>query len=124
MQIIAVDFDGTLCVNAWPEIGAENKSVCDYVRNRQRNGAKLILWTCRRDDMLDKAVQWCRERGIIFDAVNENLPEMIEKFGGDCRKVYADEYLDDKMVPLPMKRKSPDPGIVDLCKLLTKCTKN
>ena len=46
---------------------------------------------------------WCEEHGIEFDAVNENLPRIIKAFGGDCRKVYADEYLDDKMKPLPEK---------------------
>ena len=41
---------------------------------------------------------WCKEHGIIFDAVNENLPEIVKAFGGDCRKIYADEYIDDKNV--------------------------
>ena len=38
----------------------------------------------------------CAEQGLIFDAVNENLPDMIEKFGGDSRKIFADVYIDDK----------------------------
>ena len=41
-------------------------------------------------------MKWCAERGLVFDAVNENLPSIIRKFGGDCRKIYADAYLDDK----------------------------
>lgn len=97
-MIIAVDFDGTLCGNAWPAIGAPRNGVIDYVLWRQKGGAKLILWTNRTGQRLDEAVDWCREQGIIFDAVNKNLPEMIERFGGDCRKVFADEYLDDKGV--------------------------
>lgn len=97
-MIIAVDFDGTLCGNAWPAIGAPRNGVIDYVLWRQKGGAKLILWTNRTDQRLDEAVAWCRERGIIFDAVNENLSEMVERFGGDCRKIFADEYLDDKGV--------------------------
>jgi hypothetical protein len=35
---------------------------------------------------------------MTFDAVNENLPDMVEKFGNDCRKVYADVYIDDAAV--------------------------
>lgn len=97
-MIIAVDFDGTLCCNAWPAIGAPRNGVIDYVLWRQKGGAKLILWTNRTGQRLDEAVAWCREQGIAFDAVNENLPEMVERFGGDCRKVFADEYLDDKNV--------------------------
>lgn len=64
-KIIAVDFDGTLCENKWPETGEANKELIDYLRDRQKNGDKLILWTCRVDDMLQKAIEWCRERGLM-----------------------------------------------------------
>ena len=33
---------------------------------------------------------------LEFDAVNENLTEMIEWFGNDTRKVCVDCYIDDK----------------------------
>lgn len=98
-MIIAVDFDGTLCVNAWPEIGAPRKGVIDYVKRQKESGAKLILWTNRAGERLDAAIAWCAEQGVTFDAVNENLPEIIEKFGGDTRKVFANEYLDDRAIP-------------------------
>lgn len=45
---------------------------------------------------LEVAINACAEQGLIFDAVNENLPDMIEKFGGDSRKIFADVYIDDK----------------------------
>lgn len=95
-MIIAVDFDGTLCSNAWPGIGAPRKGVIEYVKRQRQNGAKVILWTNRVGEKLDAAVAWCREQGVEFDAVNENLPDIMEQFGGDCRKVFADVYLDDK----------------------------
>lgn len=95
-DIIAVDFDGTLCVNAWPEIGDPINSVINYVKHRQANGARIILWTNRVGVALENAVKWCEENGIILSAVNENLPEIIEAFGGDTRKIFANEYLDDR----------------------------
>jgi len=97
-HIIAVDFDGTLCENAWPGIGPARAGVIDYVLGQQMTGAKIILWTNRRGEKLAEAVAWCAARGIAFDAVNENLPEIVERFGGDTRKVFANEYLDDKAV--------------------------
>ena len=97
-HIIAVDFDGTLCENAWPGIGPARSGVIEYVLGQQMTGAKLILWTNRKGERLEEAVRWCAARGIAFDAVNENLPEIVERFGGDTRKVYADEYLEDKAV--------------------------
>lgn len=58
----------------------------------------MILWTCRVEDMLQKAVEWCKERNLVFDAVNENLPEIIENFGSDTRKIFANEYIDDRNI--------------------------
>lgn len=100
VKIIAVDFDGTLCENNWPGIGAPNEELIEYLRNRKKDGDKLILWTCRVEDMLQKAVEWCKERNLVFDAVNENLPEIIENFGSDTRKIFANEYIDDRNIPL------------------------
>lgn len=102
MFSIAVDFDGTLVEDKFPEIGEPRNIIINAIRRLQICGVRTILWTCRRDDQngnhLEKAVQWCKEHGLEFDAVNENLPEVQEKWGGDTRKVLADYYLDDKAV--------------------------
>lgn len=93
-QIIAVDFDGTLCENKWPEIGEPNTNLIGYlIEMRKSFGAKIILWTCRVGEMLDKAVNWCSEHGLEFDAVNENLPHIVERFGGNTRKIFANMYI-------------------------------
>lgn len=96
---IAVDFDGTLCENAWPGIGAEKPGVMQWVKQQKFRGAKIILWTNRVGKQLEQAVEWCKARWLHFDAVNENLPEVIEAFGGDTRKIVADKYIDDKALP-------------------------
>lgn len=95
-RIIAIDFDGTLCENAWPEIGAPKWDIIQRAKAEQEAGTALILWTCREGERLENALAACREWGLTFDAVNENLPELIEAYGGDCRKVTATEYWDDK----------------------------
>ena len=97
-KIIAVDFDDTLCENAWPGIGEPIQEVLAAVKAEQAKGAKLILWTCRRGKPLDKAVEWCSAQGLEFDAVNENLPETIERYGGDSRKITCDVYIGDEAV--------------------------
>lgn len=99
-EIIAVDFDGTLCENKFPEIGEPRSGVLAYCIAKKALGAKLILWTCRTGQDLQAAVDWCKEHSLEFDAVNENLPEHIEAFGGDTRKVFADQYIDDKSARL------------------------
>lgn len=103
-KIIAVDFDGTLHTGTWSEIGDVNMTVFNFCRNEQLNGSRLILWTNRVGEQLEDAVAWCKERGLEFDTVNENLPELIELYGNDCRKINADIYIDDKAVN-PMRRR-------------------
>lgn len=97
-KIYAVDFDGTLCEDQFPAIGKPNISLIEYLAEKRIKGDKLLLWTCRVGERLQEAVRWCREYGLEFDAINANLPEMIEKFGADCRKIFADVYIDDKAV--------------------------
>lgn len=58
--------------------------------------ARLILWTCREGDQLERALQWCYAHGLTFDAVNDNLPDHITTWGNNPRKVYADVYIDDR----------------------------
>ena len=54
------------------------------------------MWTCRSGIQLTQAVFFCKSYGLEFDAVNENLPDIIEKYGNDSRKISADIYIDDK----------------------------
>lgn len=97
-KVIAVDFDGCLCDNKWPQIGPPNMNVINAALMEQAQGAALILWTCRTGKLLEAAVEFCKQYGLYFDAVNENLPERITEYGGDCRKISADEYWDDRAV--------------------------
>ena len=96
-RIIGVDFDGTLAYTRgiYPSIGEPITDVMDYILEEQEKGAYLILITMREGDELDMAVRWCNEHGIIFDAVNDNLPHMKTFFKNNPRKIFWNEYLDD-----------------------------
>lgn len=96
MAIYAVDFDNTLAVTRFPEIVGPKAKVVAAVKMLKANGHKIILWTSRAGKDLKDAVEWCTEQGIVFDAVNEPLPEQMDRWGNDTRKVYADFYIDDK----------------------------
>lgn len=97
--IVAVDFDGTLVEDKFPEIGAPYPQMFQLLQRVRDKGHKLILWTCRTDTQLEEAVRFCKDNfNWEFDSVNENLPETIALFGGSARKVYANEYWDDKAV--------------------------
>lgn len=94
--IMAVDFDGTLVIDKFPEIGEERKKFCRVIRVLQKMGVKSILWTSRTGSALQEAIEWCEDHDLHFDAINKNLPEVIELTGTDTRKVYADVYFDDR----------------------------
>ena len=93
--IMAVDFDGTLVRDKFPEIGTERQNFCKAIRILQKMGVKSILWTSRTGSALDEAIEWCEDHDLHFDAINKNLPEVIELTGTDTRKVYANVYFDD-----------------------------
>jgi len=102
-RIIAVDFDGCLVTDRYPFIGDPIKKNLDALKKEQASGSKIILWTSRCGVYLDAAVQWCYDYGIIFDTINEPIPEVTQFFGGDGRKIYASEYWDDKAVLMSEK---------------------
>jgi hydroxymethylpyrimidine pyrophosphatase-like HAD family hydrolase len=98
-KILAVDFDGTLVEDKYPDIGTPNEMLFRHCKKLREKGVKVILWTCRNGSRLDEAVQYCHLKGLDFDTINANLPEVIDFYGDgelDTRKVYADIYLDDK----------------------------
>lgn len=95
-MIFAVDFDGTLCKDRWPEIGEPNERLIHFLKAARQMGDKVILNTLREETDLVEAVEWCRKQGLEFDAVNDNLPELKEKWGNNPRKISADYYIDDR----------------------------
>jgi len=93
--IYSVDFDGTLSNGKWPETGEPNVQLINYLIRQRLDGNKIILNTNRTGELLDSAVRFCRIYGLEFDSVNENLPEIVDAYGSDSRKISADFYIDD-----------------------------
>jgi hypothetical protein len=94
---IAIDFDGTIVEHEYPEIGKEKLFAFLTLKELDKMGAQLILWTFRAGKELDDAVEYCRKNGIEFYAVNKNYPEEI--FDETVsRKINADIYIDDKNI--------------------------
>lgn len=97
-KIIAVDFDDCICTNNWPDVGIPDWDIINALKQEQKSGTALILWTCRGGIALQNAISACASWGLVFDEVNENLPEQIKTWGRNSRKIYADEYWDDLAV--------------------------
>ena len=98
-MIIAVDFDGTIVEHKYPKIGKEIPFAIATLKKLQQDGHKLILWTVRENDLLDEAVEFCRQRGVEFFAVNSNYPdEDVDAGAIRSRKLKADMFIDDRNV--------------------------
>jgi hypothetical protein len=94
---IAVDFDGTIVEHAYPAIGKEKLFAFMTLKELEKEGACLILWTFRAGRELQEAVDYCRQNGIDFYAVNKNYPEEIFD-ESISRKINADIYIDDRNI--------------------------
>ncbi|WP_297644385.1 BT0820 family HAD-type phosphatase [uncultured Bacteroides sp.] len=98
-MIIAVDFDGTIVKHRYPQIGKEIPFAIATLKKLQKEHHLLILWSVREGKLLKEAVEYCRNRGLEFYAVNSNLPEEEQDSAFmRSRKVNADLYIDDRNV--------------------------
>ena len=95
-MIIAVDFDGTIVTHEYPKIGKELPFAIDTLKRLQQSPEyQLILWSVREGFELQEAVEYCRNRGLEFYAVNSNYPEE-EAQHEEPRKLKADLFIDDR----------------------------
>lgn len=96
---IAVDFDGTIVEHRYPKIGEERPFATETLRMLIADQHQLILWTVREGELLDEAVQWCRERGVEFYAINNDYPEETrDKNNHFSRKLKVDMWIDDRNI--------------------------
>lgn len=96
---IAVDFDGTIVEHRYPEIGKEIPFATATLKKLIEERHKLILWTVREGRLLDEAINWCKERGVEFYAVNKDYPEEEKEHNGHySRKIKADIFIDDRNI--------------------------
>lgn len=95
-MIIAVDFDGTIVTHEYPRIGRPIPFAIETLKRLQEEDQhQLILWTVREGALLEEAVEYCRQKGLEFYAVNSNFPEESEEYRGP-RKLTADLWIDDR----------------------------
>lgn len=96
-MLIAVDFDGTIVEDKYPAIGAEKPFAIETLKKLAADRHKLVLWTVREGKLLDEAVEFCRQRGVEFYAVNKDYPEEEkERNNHYSRKLKVNLFIDDR----------------------------
>lgn len=94
--IIAVDFDGTIADDAYPKVGKAKMFAFETLKRLQADGHRLILWTYRHGERLEEAVNFCKDHGIEFYAVNNSFAGEDFAVAKASRKINADVFIDDR----------------------------
>lgn len=109
-MIIAVDFDGTIIeAGHFPNLGPARPYAFEVLKKLQEKGHQLILWTCRGGKSLDAAVEFCKENGLTFNAINENIDK--EYYNHTSNKIVANIYIDDAAYPVIKRELAGIPAI-------------
>lgn len=95
-MIIAVDFDGTVVEHEYPKIGRPIPFAIETLKQLQRDGHTLLMWSVREGSLLQEAIDYVEERGVKYFAYNKNYPE--EDRSTAARKLNADIFIDDRNV--------------------------
>jgi hypothetical protein len=99
-NLIAIDFDGTIVEEAFPELGALKPHAKRVIQRIRREGGRIAIWTAR-NKRFDEAIQtFLNENDIPFDVYNDHFPENKEKYNWTAElgspKIFAEIYIDDR----------------------------
>lgn len=95
-EILAIDFDGTVVDNDYPEIGKLLPGAKEALQELALK-FKITFWTCRSGKSLNEMKKFLEEGGIPFDTINEEIPGYNDFT--DSRKIFAHYYIDDRNFP-------------------------
>jgi hydroxymethylpyrimidine pyrophosphatase-like HAD family hydrolase len=96
--VLAVDFDGTVVEDRFPEIGKPLPFAIDTLKRLHADGHRIVLWTFRHGRPLRNAVEFLESQGVQLYAVNQSFPEESEQLDGYSRKIHADWFIDDRNI--------------------------
>ena len=94
--ILSIDFDGTICTHTYPECGTLIDGAKEVINKLYDEGFGIIIWTCRMDKPAESAKQFLLDNGVKYHKFNEHMDYLIEHYGNNTRKIFADIYIDDK----------------------------
>jgi hypothetical protein len=94
-KILAIDFDGTIVKNIFPDIGELIEDAKLYINKLYDEGYDIIIWTCRDGQLLKDAITFLVDNNIKFHKVNENSDKLDFT---TSNKIYFDITIDDRIL--------------------------
>jgi hypothetical protein len=98
MAIISIDYDDTIVVADYPNIGKIKPFAKDVINSLYEEGHTIIIWTCRSGKHEADAALYLATNGVKYHHINENHPDNVAQYDSDSRKIFADVYIDDKQL--------------------------
>lgn len=95
---LAVDFDGTVVEQAYPEIGSLKPDAKEVLNQLAKDGHFIIIWTCRTGAFLLKAELFLIENQVTYHKINQHHPSDLLTYQDFGPKIGADLYIDDKNI--------------------------
>lgn len=96
-KVIAIDFDGTIVEDAFPDIGPPNMRMFQFAKTVRSEGHKVVVWSCRANKKLNKGADRDYFQEMVDFLEQSNFP-YDEIDDGSQGKYHADLYVDDKAV--------------------------
>ena len=96
--ILAIDFDGTIATDSFPEVGTLREDADVIIRKLYEDGHDIIINTCRTGKYEGLAEYFLVDNNIPYHFINSNLPRVIDTYKQDCRKISADFYIDNRNI--------------------------
>jgi hypothetical protein len=94
--VINVDFDNTIVSDAYPKIGKLMYGCKETLTEFKAHGHKIIISSCRCNEYEADMRRFLDDNAIPYDYINENDPDLIERYGSDSRKISCDVQIDDR----------------------------
>jgi len=87
-KVIAIDFDGTVVRNRFPEMGKVVPYARESLVRLVKDENKLILYSMRENEQLQASVELLKSLGISLWGINNNPAQKY--WAPEARKVHAD----------------------------------
>lgn len=100
---LAVDFDDSLYLCAWPGVGPMVPDAREYLLRLKQDGHQLVIWSSRASRGEDRPGE--REQGLqaMKGALDQDGLPYDEIDYGDRGKIRADLYVDDHGLGVPLR---------------------
>lgn len=101
---VGVDFDGTVIEDCYPFVtGNPVPMAIETLKEMNANGIKIIVWTMRPSSHKEAVMQFFEKHGV--EIYNYNCHDTQHKWT-DSPKAYADYFIDDRNVGIPLNSKN------------------